>query len=66
MSMPRREPGRPKESRPFRDQDVAEFGLLLPLAQAAALEGEAHRRGLSVGRMLRLLIEAFLRHRDQI
>jgi hypothetical protein len=39
---------------------VAEVALLLPGGQAAALERAAHRRGLTVGQLIRRLIRGCL------
>jgi len=43
------------------DAEVVEVGLLLTAGEAKALEAEAHRRGLAVGPMVRLLLRDFLR-----
>ncbi len=40
--------------------EVVELGLLFPAAEAAALEAEARRRGLTLGEMLRRLVSDFL------
>jgi hypothetical protein len=44
----------------FLDAETAEVGLLLPGREAAALERVAHRWGLTVGQLLRLLVRDFL------
>lgn len=41
-------------------EDVAEVVLLLPARQAAALEREARRRGMTTGEMMRRLVRDFL------
>jgi hypothetical protein len=43
-----------------QDESMAELALLLPVAQASALETVAYRRGLTVGQMLRQLVRDFL------
>jgi len=43
---------------------VAEVPLLLPVGQVAALEGEAHRLGLTAAQVLRGLVREFLRQRQ--
>jgi len=40
---------------------VEEVALFLPAADVAALEGEAHRRGLTAAQMMRRLLREFLR-----
>jgi hypothetical protein len=45
---------------PDREGSVVEVPLLLSAAGAAALEREAHRRGLTAGQLLRLLVRDFL------
>jgi hypothetical protein len=46
---------------PFLDEgDVAEMPLLIPAAQAAALEGAAHRRGVTAAQLVRRLVQDFL------
>jgi hypothetical protein len=48
---------RPAEDRVFWfDEEMAELSLLLPGRQAAALERLANSRGLTLGRLIRLLI----------
>jgi hypothetical protein len=47
------------------DAEVAEVGLLLPGAQAAALERAARRRDLSVGQLLRRLVRDYLASEEQ-
>jgi hypothetical protein len=42
------------------DEEMAEVSLLLPVWQAAALERLARTRGLTVGHLLRLLIQDYL------
>ncbi len=42
------------------DDSVVELALLLHAAQASALEAAAWRRGLTVGQMLRQLVQEFL------
>jgi hypothetical protein len=42
------------------DKEVTEIGLLLTRQQVAALEQEAHRRGLTLSQLLRGLISSFL------
>jgi hypothetical protein len=42
------------------EAEVAEVALLLPPGQAAALERAAHRRGLTVGQLIRCLIRDYL------
>jgi hypothetical protein len=58
-----RPPVRPAvaEREPPPDRDVTEILLLLPTRQAAALEEAARRRGLTLTRMLRGLIQESLR-----
>ena len=48
---------------PAPEAGVAEVPLLLPAGQAAALEGEAHRLGLTAAQVLRGLVRDFLRQR---
>jgi hypothetical protein len=43
------------------DADVVEITLLLSRRDAAALEGRAHRYGLSAGQLLRGVLREFLR-----
>jgi hypothetical protein len=50
---------------PPPDPDVAEILLLLPAAQAAALEEAARRHGLTLARVLRALINEYVRHSAQ-
>jgi hypothetical protein len=45
---------------PRLDMEMAELVLLLPAEEAEALEGEACRRGLTSGQLLRRLIRDFL------
>ena len=45
---------------PRLDKEMAELILLLPAEEAEALEGAAHRRGLTPGHLLRSLIRDFL------
>jgi hypothetical protein len=52
------------DDRQPRDAAVAEVPLLLPAGQAAALEGEAHRLGLTAAQVLRGLVRDFLRQRQ--
>lgn len=42
------------------EEAVAEVSLLLDVSQAAALEQEANRRGLTMGQMVRGLVRVFL------
>jgi hypothetical protein len=51
-------------SPPPRIGEVLELPLLLPAGDASALERAAHRRGLTVGQMLRALVRDFLREPD--
>jgi hypothetical protein len=41
------------------DGEMAEFSLLLPGWQAAALEATAHAQGLTAGQMVRRLIQDY-------
>jgi hypothetical protein len=41
---------------PFPPAEVVEVALLLPSGQAAALERVAHRRGLTLGQLVRRLV----------
>jgi hypothetical protein len=50
---------------PPPDPDVAEILLLLPAAQAAELEETARRHGLTLARVLRALINEYLRRSAQ-
>jgi hypothetical protein len=43
----------------FLDDDMVELSVLLPRQQAAPLEREARRRGLTAGQMIRSLIRQF-------
>lgn len=43
------------------DGQMAELLLLLPQAQACALEAAARARGLSAGALVRLLVDDYLR-----
>jgi hypothetical protein len=43
----------------FLDDDMVELSVLLPRGQAAPLELEARRRGLTSGQMIRSLIRQF-------
>jgi hypothetical protein len=42
------------------DEEMVELSLLIPSSQAALLEKEARRRGLSAGELVRGLIREFL------
>jgi hypothetical protein len=42
------------------DKRIAELSLLVPASQAATLEKLAWSRGLTVGQLLRLLIQEYL------
>jgi hypothetical protein len=57
-------PGRSQEDS-LPDGEVAEVVLLLPSGQAASLERAAHRRGLTVGQLIRCLIRECLASEDQ-
>jgi len=50
--------GKRKEVR-FLDDNMVELSVLLPREQAAPLEQEARRRGLTAGQMIRSLIRQF-------
>ena len=41
------------------DENMTEFFLLLPRSQAAPLEREAHRRGVTPGQLVRSIIRDF-------
>jgi hypothetical protein len=51
------------DDRQASDAAVAEVPLLLPAGQVAALEGEAHRLGMTAAQVLRGLVRDFLRQR---
>jgi hypothetical protein len=53
---------------PFFEEGIAvvEFPLLMTVHQAMALEGAAHRSGLTVGEMARRLIRDFLDREEKI
>jgi hypothetical protein len=53
-------PGPSDDRSVWSDEQVAELSLLLPGPLAIALEGLAHSRGLTVGRLVRLLIRDYL------
>jgi hypothetical protein len=42
------------------DEQVAEFGMLLPARQAVALEWLAQERGVTVGHLMRSLVHDYL------
>jgi uncharacterized protein (DUF2267 family) len=53
-------PGPPADRVVWRDEQVAELSLLVPARQAAELERLAHARGLTVGRLIRLIVRDYL------
>jgi hypothetical protein len=48
------------------EKEIVEVAVLLAPGQLAALEAEAHRRGLTAARLARRLITAFLQSPDTL
>jgi hypothetical protein len=42
------------------DEEVAELSILLPAWQAVAMERLAHVRGLTLGHLMRLLVQGYI------